>query len=521
MGLFDYFRAKPQAGPQDEALAIEYKQEVLRAATELANRWVGFEALNQPISDDADQADWKIPNSDAIEGTTSELRDSARKLAYQPNCRRALELYRYYLAGNGFTVTLSPRDKDKEQTEEEQTFLREVDALWQDVLRANVAGFSVDEWMRRTYRDGETFVWLKSAEAAAWPPKVRFIDPERIADKNGIEEEGIVTDPNDVASYTSFLLYEEGSKTALPIPAEDVIFVKLDTDSTTKRGQTRLAGVIDTAKMLMGTVRNEVILRNLQSSIVLQRKVAGGRQAVLGITDHASTGSTNYPEQTLSREKIRPGSVVTTSAGVELEFKQPTNNFSDASPLISMLIRQISSVTGWTYEQLSADTSQGNLASALSQESPTLQMVKAEMEFHLPHLERLYRWFIRVAVLTGQIEMDEEQVWEDYTVEVRFGDPTSEDPLKRAQRLNLLTMSQTGSHAEARRQLGLSNDRMEQELADEQKSGLYNSALTGQNPDTGDASSSSQSNAQGGSGTNQGDQMPVGHDDNRNAKGDQ
>lgn len=522
MGMFDWFRSKkPSVAERFEGIERGYwpqdvplTEETLKIAAQTHH--IYSEAFNVAIKDDDDEQDWRPlgSTSNGVPRDPARLREDLRDLSLQPNCRRALNLYRYYLAGNGFAITLKPVG-GAEQTEAQKKFVRRVDRLWREFLLSNVPGFSFDEWVNRTYRDGEVFLHLQ--EEVSWPPVCRFIDPEEVRDKDGDESAGIITKPGDVATYVRFLrVLDEGQKPQA-IDAKYVIFQKIDTDSTVKRGIGRLAGGRDNTRMLMGTIRNEVILRNLQSSIVLQRKVAGGRGPALGIMDHARTSTTDYPEGTIDRQKIRPGSILTTTKGVEVEFKQPVNNFSDASPLIAVLIQQLASLTGWTYEQLSADTSRGNLASALSQESPTLQMVKAEMAFHAPYIERLYRWVMGMAAATANLEMTEEQLWEDYEVDVRFGDPTSKDPLKEAQRVGNSTLAQIISRAEARRQLGVSNEQMVREIKEENESGLY-LATANQMGDAGDRAGSQASNVSGG-GTNQGDGDPISHTDNRGAKG--
>lgn len=495
--------------------------ETLRIASQFHQVWT--EGFSIPITDDDDQADWRLAGDDGrspvATGQRDKLRQDIRDLTYQPNCFRAIKLYCYYLAGNDFSVGLKPKE-EKDLSDGQKKLMQDAEQLWKDTLKANLTGFSFDEWMRRTYRDGETFVWLDSRDEQ-FPPRIRFLDPENVVDSNNDEDAAIVTADDDVATIVGFRFKQDaGDANAKPLKAEEVIFVKLDADTTQKRGISRLFGVRPTAKMLAGTVRNEVILRNLQSSIVLQKKVAGGRGPALGVVDHARTSTTDYPEQSMSREKIRPGSIITTTKGVEVEFKQPANNFADASPLIATLIRQVASITGWTYEQLSADTSQGNLASALSQESPTLQMVKAEMAFHRPHIERLFRYVVTQAIKAGEIEVPEEQLWEDFDVEVRYGDPVSKDPLKEAQRVGNSVLAQIISRAEARRQLGVSSERMEREIKEENESSLY-LATANQMGDSGDRAGSQAGNVSAG-GANQGKQgEPGDHIDNRNAKGNQ
>lgn len=534
MGLFNWFskERKSEAAVVEERFAgldggrwpadIPLTHENLLLAAKYHH--VYAENFNLPVIEDGDQEDWR-PIEDGLGlGRPEEIREKVRRLVFhQPNCRRALMLYCYYIAGNDFTASLRPLDEEAELTEEVKAVIRKGDLLWREFLDANVPGFSFEEWVKRTYRDGEMPLQLheRNADNGRWPPRVRFIDPERIRDKDLNEDGGIITKPDDVSTVEKFLITDEG-KAPKAIPASQIIFIKLDTDSTEVRGCSRFAGVMATAQMLRGMVRNEVIHRNLQASIVLVRKVAGGRAPALGIVDHASTGSSDYSEGPMSREKIRPGTILTVTKGVEVEFAQPSSGFSDASPLIALLIRQISATTGWTYEQISADTGQGNLASSLVQESPTLQMVLAERRFHTPYIRRLHRWVIDKAIAAGRFPEAPKGIWEEYDSDIRFGDPVTKDPLKAAQANNLYLLNQTISRAEARRRAGVSNEQMARELKAEKETELYVMAIANQLPDGQDMADSSQSNATDGSGTNQGDAgSPPGHKDNQNAKGNQ
>lgn len=462
---------------------------------------VYLEGYNLPVEDEDDERDWQ-PRDPAFFACEPRERDKIRELVRtQPNMKRALKLYEIYVLGE-FSARLMP--KKPTQTAEEKEVIRLSELAAKEFLQTNWKHWSIPEWGRRTYRDGEAFTRLFGGE---WPPQVRFIDPERIAGDGGNEQEGVVTAPGDVASVLGYRKWDPAeSKVTETIPAEEIHHQKNDCDSTEKRGRSRFSDNVETAKMLRAMIRNEVNLRNAQSSIILVRKVAGGSGAVGRVTDNAKTSTTEYREGSINREKFRPGSIITTSKGVEIDFAQPDNNFSDAGPLVKVLIQQICAGTGWSYTMVSADSSDTNLAAGLVAESPVVQMVNNERYTLGQGLVDLFRWVFEQTVQYSDTlpELDIDTLWDEWSVDLRFADIVTREPLKDAQTVNLGVMNQTISRKEGSRRSGTDPDQMRAEIEEESKLDFYSAGFNGQNPDGDDKQASSKSNATKGSGTNQG-----------------
>ncbi|TXH42689.1 MAG: phage portal protein, partial [Desulfurellales bacterium] len=292
------------------------------------------------------------------------------------------------------------------------------------------------------------------------------------------------------------------------IPADRVIHTKIDVDSTEKRGRSRLASCRIPVCLLRGTIRNEVYLRNAQSSIVLVRKVAGGSGTVNRVTDNAKTSVTEYREGSINREKFRPGTVLTVSKGMEVSFSQPDSNFSDASPLIKLLIQQICAATGWSYTMVSSDSSDQNASAGVVAESPVAQMVKNERVFIQAALSNLFKWVFETWVAQQQIEgVTPESLWAEWMLDMSFDPVVTREPLKEAQCVNLGIMTKTISIREGSRRMGADPDQMRAEVEEESKNPSYmgmQNNVGAMNPTQGDKQASSAANAQGGSGTNQG-----------------
>jgi hypothetical protein len=269
-------------------------------------------------------------------------------------------------------------------------------------------------------------------------------------------------------------------------------------------------------------LETEILGRKMQASMVIQRKVAGGPNQVRGISDGARTGSTSYASGSVGREKIRPGSIITTSPAVEIEFLTPDMNYSDASPLARQVVLQLVSATGWPEYMLAGDASQGNLASSLVQEGPVVKMVKSEQAFFAEEFEYLFDWFAEHAIEQGYIQgfASVDELREKYRIMWGFPNPVTRDDLKQRQADNLGLMNGSLSLHQAIRNSGLKPAKVFRERKKEaDELPTVGNGLAAMNPTQADKQASSAGNAQDGSGTNQGGDPVVQHDDKVESEG--
>jgi hypothetical protein len=224
----------------------------------------------------------------------------------------------------------------------------------------------------------------------------------------------------------------------------------------------------------------------------------------------------------MNREKIRPGQIVTTGTNVEYAFLTPDTNFSDASPLGRQILLQISAATGWPEYMITGDASNGNLASALVQEGPVVKMVQDEQEFFAKEFEKLFRWYFELAIEKGYAEgVDSmEEFDERYQLSWTFPLAVTRDNLKDCQADNLGVMNGSLSRAQVMRNRGLKPAKMKREIKEEMdEMPAMGNGFSAMNPSMSDKQGSSAANAQGGSGTNQGDDPIVQHDDRTESEG--
>ena len=497
----------------DEPISQEDVYEVIGAFPGTVDYGTYQESYGAPVLEEPDEQDWRPTSCERDYRIRDEELSKVREIVQiQPHCKRALDLYVNYVVGSEFFISVKPREE--KATDSQKKVVSKVDRVWKETLKSNRKSWSPSELVRRTYRDGEQFT-REFPGSAEKPDQFRFIDPEDIRGEDEDETKGIVTDDNDITQPVEYELYDHAQqKIKERIEADAIFHTKIDCDSSEKRGRSRFLSVYTTGRKLNAFTDNEVTHRNMQSSIVLVRKVDGPASAGRMLLDNAKTGTTDYPEGTLNREKIRRGTIATVHRGVSLEFAQPQSDFSDASPLGKFLIQHIAAATGWTYSMLAATSDDGNLAAALVQESPVLQMVNSERNFFAGEFEAIYKKVIERAIKAKKIEgyTDAETFWDEFEIDFRWGSVVSRDILKEAQAANIGVMAQGISRAEMSRRMQASPEQMRREVEEESKQEFYNAGFNSQNPDGGDKQTSSSSNAAAG-GKNQGADGAVTHDD--------
>lgn len=451
-----------------------------------------------PILQDPDAAEWRQVTA----GSKSDpalLRDQLRELSVNvPSAARVLNLYKIYTIGGGATVMVRPSDPELKITN--QVTKRATNKL-RNRLRRNSLHLSFGEMARRLYRDGELFIRRIENAAADGGYEYRFVDPENVCDEDGNENGGIITDPYDTVTVLGYILCKQkfdaqgnpdGYEKYAEVLPQDMLHISLDVDSTVKRGSSRLLGCKTALQRYRSLILNEVTLRERQSAIVMVRKVAGGSGAARSVLDAAKTQTSEAVDAYSGQERYRPGTVATTTKGVEITFSHPDNNFSDAGPLFSLLDREVAKITGFTFEQISCNTTEGSLATAMVAEGPTFQMIAEERNFLAARLEKYFMWLLEDFGLT-----------DDYVVDIDYPPIATVDKLKVAQACNIGVMAKAMSIKEMSRQLGLDPEQQRSEVEADSELTFINPNYGNQNPGAAAKSTSSRGNASAG-GTNQG-----------------
>ncbi|MCA9082142.1 MAG: phage portal protein [Planctomycetaceae bacterium] len=413
---------------------------------------------NQPVA--ADPGQWQLAGGSLplTAPQRTDIRQRARRLSRtNPHARNILRLLQAYVTGPG--LTLNHRLID-DTCEPRPDLLRQATSLWHRFCEANMRHYSFTEHARRTWRDGECF--LRKYSTDQWPPTVRFIDPELIASSpEHPESDGILSAPLDVESPTEYLKVDPATaRLAEAIPADEVQHTRIGCDSNEKRGVTIFAPMLDALDCFEQWVDTELQARKLQSSIVLWRKVQGSPQQAANFADGAGQASTGDPR----RERLQPGTILTTNHGTDIQFLQPNTNFGDAVPLGRMLLLRVAAGAGLPEFMLTSDASNANFASTMVAEGPAVKLFQSEQQFFAAEFNRLWRWVMQEAVNKDQLPADFlDQVRPEWT----FPQLINRDrPRERMADVHLI---QTGvlSRAEVARRDGADPQQMRNELDDE------------------------------------------------------
>ena len=321
-----------------------------------------------------EDAGWRLVGGGRFDGPTAgddrTLREDARRLSRtNPYARNALRLMESYVAGPDLAMTVRPVAAGDEALAERAA------EVWRRFTAAAAGHWSFREHAARAWRDGEAFVRLFEGEGGV--PEVRFVDPGRIEETPSHPgTRGVLTDARDVETPLAYL--QHGSDGGVEeVPAAEMFHTRRGVDSNERRGRSLLAPCVGMLTSYDRWLETELKARKLQASIVLWRKVQGG------------------PHSAEAKERVAPGTILTTSPGTELEFLQPKTNLADAVPLGRMMLLAVAAGTGLPEFMLTADASNANYASTMVAEGPAVKLFEAEQRWLAGELSRFFVQILR------------------------------------------------------------------------------------------------------------------------------
>lgn len=364
----------------------------------------------QPVAEDP--GDWALlggSKSQSSELTRSSIRDQVRKLVREnPYACQVLRLLEAYVTGPGLQLNHEPLHPSAE-VHDDRELMQQADRLWKVFAEENRRHYSFGEHARRTWRDGECFV--RKFVSEQWPPKLRYIDPETIAETSDAPgTQGILTEPHDVETPLAYLrsVSTGGAFSSIThserIPANEVLQTRIGVDSNEKRGVPLLSPVVEQLNCYSKWMETELLARKLQSSIVLWRKVQGSPQSAEAFAEQA--GISGQSASAVRRERFLPGTVLTTNHGTDIQFLQPNTNFGDAVSLGRMLLLSIAAGAGLPEFMLTSDASNANFASTMVAEGPAVKFFQSQQEFFAAEFTQLWKWVMQDAVAMGLLPVD-------------------------------------------------------------------------------------------------------------------
>jgi hypothetical protein len=238
-----------------------------------------------------------------------------------------------------------------------------------------------NEIVYRLHVDGEVFI--RKFPQANGMLVIRFIEPELVrgyATDIGSPKDsfGIVCEEDDINSVLGYqvILKPYESKEPTFIPAEDIIHIKIGTNSNAKRGLTTFYPVFQNLTNCEDILASTVTMAKARAKIAMVRKINNvapdSMSALVDSQIDATLGGSNNlgATENIGLERFGYGSIITAPANVEYEF--PGANV-DASGLIQVLqanLRSLATRFGISETLMSGDASNNNYSSALIAEAP-------------------------------------------------------------------------------------------------------------------------------------------------------
>ncbi len=373
-----------------------------------------IESIPGSSLEDDDAARWKLVSSSRETADVACTRDRARQLVeINPFARNALTLYRNYVVGTGMqhevlAGTTNPTDDTRfEQIGDARVpqWVGRAGGLWRHFLDLNHwdTGARRDwEFCLRTWRDGECF--LRLFRQPAWPPRVHFVDPERIAADpvTGLPAEGIATEANNVEVPTLYRVQLDDDRQDM-VPAERMLHCKIGVDANVKRGQSLFVPVLDALVKYQSWLDVELIHRKVASSIVLVRKHAGSAPSGIGnFADWSAQASQPAGPITSQQRRalLQPGTMID-AQGYDLQYLSPNSHFDDATILGRRLLLAVAAGIGLPEFMLTADAANANYSSTLVSEGPAVKLFASWQAFFIGQWQTLFLLVMNEAVRLG------------------------------------------------------------------------------------------------------------------------
>lgn len=238
-----------------------------------------------------------------------------------------------------------------------------------------------NEIVYRLHVDGEVF--LRKFPQANGMLVIRFIEPELVrgyATDIGSPKDsfGIIVEEDDINSVLGYQVILKPTVTREPtfIPAEEIIHIKIGTNSNAKRGLTTFYPVFQNLTNCEDILASTVTMAKARAKIAMIRKVNNvAPDSMSSLVDSqidATLGGSNNMGATenIGLERFGYGSIITAPANVDYEF--PGANV-DAAGLIQVLqanLRSLATRFGISETLMSGDASNNNYSSALIAEAP-------------------------------------------------------------------------------------------------------------------------------------------------------
>lgn len=326
-----------------------------------------------------------------------------------------------YIIGKSHTYTAVGETRHVEDA-----IVEKVQAVLDQILKANKWKRRQKEIKLRDDRDGETFIRTFASNDGIM--KFRFIEPRSIKPKTNAQPHeafGVVTEKNDRESVIAY--HVDGEDT----DASEIQHRKFNVDSSIARGFPMFYPVRKNLSRASKLLRNMSLATEIQTAIALIRKhKQATQQAVRSFVSARADQMLQGPDGKAQNVlQYGPGSIIDTAAGTEYDVPKQL----DPSKTISALqaeLRAIASRLVMPEFMLTSDASNGNFSSLMIGEGPAVKNFESDQDEQIDYDLELIEKAMEHAVNSGLITREE---WNACCIQVEAPNVQVRDRLQESQ----------------------------------------------------------------------------------------
>lgn len=296
-------------------------------------------------------------------------RENSRDLSVSNEyARNGLINRRNYIVGTGFKVTAEPVDAEAPN----DALAKQVNEWLQRYAAITKRCEKEKEAVVRGDRDGECFIRLTKGRVLEF----RFVEPEYVGNWDGETPFGIKTDPKDITKVIHYLVKSADGEEFEVVPAEEMIHVKLNTDSGIKRGLPFLYPVFGILRKIESTNENMAMNVAIMAAIAMvRRRPFHTGSAIDSLNSRDADFSASNPLQaggTDNYKLYRPGTILDVDGNTEYEFPANSINLGGVVNVRQALLQTAAAGMGMPEYMLTSDASNSNMASTQVAETPAV-----------------------------------------------------------------------------------------------------------------------------------------------------
>ena len=316
-------------------------------------------------------------------------RESLRAYYKNPHGRVVIRNLVKFIIGGGSIIDFR---------EESEEGLNSISEWWRTFTKKTKWFKFQREILTRSFRDGEVFIRKFAIEGE--PLRLRFIDPDRIPTEN------IGYDDQDKEVALTYKI-KNGSQVGEEetVDATDIIHIKLDVDSNVRRGHPILESMLTDLGEFRQWRKARMVLNIVRTSVALVKEVKGSPNDLsrLRLSQKAVR---NDSKETDKQKMLRPGTIISGTAGVEYKMLAPNLDAKDAAEDGEMILRSIASAAGFPDAFVTANWGGSNFASSVVSQTIAVREFEDWGNFFLEYFADIIAWVLEDGVEQSAIPVD-------------------------------------------------------------------------------------------------------------------